>query len=553
MSTNLTLVTALFDIGRGEMNTSFSRSFDHYKQCFSRLLNLKNFQMVIFCEPELESFIWQYRDKHNTKIVFKTLTDLREFPFYNEIQQIRNSNTWLSQAGWLGESTQARLELYNPVVMSKQFFLNDAALYNFFNSDYFLWLDAGITNTVSIEGYMDDQFEDRIIPQLNKMLYVCYPYGDEHTPEVHGFTKSKLNEMSGVETKWVARGGIFGGPKHMIHEINDIYYNLLQDSIKNGYMGTEESIFTIITYKHSSKCNIHTIDENGLVYKFFEDLRQLPIKKKSDQPLAFYSLTYNTPKQFKIFVESFKSAFPEEFEKHKKYVVDNSTDVDAIKEYREYFETYNFEIIHEGKNIGIQDGRQKVAQHFNESDHDYYIFFEEDFLFVNKNDSEQNKEGFIRYIPNMFNSMIEILNNQKLDYLRLTIIEFFGNNLYDWAFKNVPRDKREIYFPTRADGDEDLRWKTKIDYLGNYKNIAYGVGDFHVSNWPILFNKKGNHTVYLDIVYEHLFEQTIMSQAKMHMVDGKLKGGCLLAAPIYHDRVFHYDGKTRRENKHYSN
>lgn len=549
---DLTLVTALFDLGRGEMDTSFARSFDHYKECFSRLLKLNNFPMIIYCDPSLESFIWQYRSKDNTSLIFKTLDDLKNFPFFNEVQKIRTDPDWLNQAGWLAESTQARLELYNPLVMSKQFFLNDATLYNSFNTNYFLWIDAGISNTVNIEQYLNDSFEIKIKKYLNKMLYICFPY--DGTVEVHGFDKQKLNEYAGEETKWVARGGIFGGSKHSINHINDIYYSILHDSIKNGYMGTEESIFTIITYKHKNKCNIHMIEGNGLVYKFFDDLNNIPVENISEFPLAFYSLTFNTPTEFKSHIESFINAYPDDFKKCKKYVVDNSTDENAKNEYRKLFKEYNYEIIHEGKNIGIQDGRQKVAEHFANSNHDYYIFFEEDFKLVSKDDEIQNIDGFVRYVPNIFDSMIEILDEHNLDYLRMTIIEFFGDNLYDWSFKNVPAYKREEFFPiTEEKHNEDLRWKSKVTYLGNLKNrgISFAVGHFHYSNWPILFNKMGNQKVFLDIVYEHLYEQTIMSQAKMHMMDNKLKVGTLLAAPIFHERKEFYGKNERKENRHY--
>jgi len=60
---NLTLVTALFDIGRGEMGTSFQRSFDHYKECFGRLLKATKLPMIIFCDSDLDEFIWQHRDR----------------------------------------------------------------------------------------------------------------------------------------------------------------------------------------------------------------------------------------------------------------------------------------------------------------------------------------------------------------------------------------------------------------------------------------------------------------------------------------------------------
>src|SRR5690606_497911 len=176
------------------------------------------------------------------------------FPFYEQVQKIRTDEKWYNYAGWLPDSTQAKLELYNPLVMSKQFFLNDATHFNFFDTKYFLWIDAGIANTIGDPThYLDKDFERRIIGDMNKMLYVAFPY--DGTLEVHGFEKNAMNNYAGSETKFVCRGGIFGGPKHAINDINDIYYGLLNDTLNNGLMGTEESIFTIIAYKHPEKVN----------------------------------------------------------------------------------------------------------------------------------------------------------------------------------------------------------------------------------------------------------------------------------------------------------
>jgi hypothetical protein len=43
-------------------------------------------------------------------------------------------------------------------------------------------------------------------------------------------------------------------------------------------MGTEESIFSIMCYKHSDLVNYFEIESNGLVGKFFEDLKNDDIK-----------------------------------------------------------------------------------------------------------------------------------------------------------------------------------------------------------------------------------------------------------------------------------
>ncbi len=69
--------------------------------------------------------------------------------------------------------------------------------------------------------------------------------------EIHGFEYNKLNGIAGSKVNKVARGGFFGGPKNTIGDVNGIYYGLLKNTLEEGYMGTEESIFSIMCYKHT--------------------------------------------------------------------------------------------------------------------------------------------------------------------------------------------------------------------------------------------------------------------------------------------------------------
>jgi hypothetical protein len=561
----ITFVTALFDIGRGELDSGFKRDYSHYLQCFERLLTI-DYPMVIYLDPKDEHVVWKHRNRENTVIIHKNLNDLKAFPFYNKIQEIRQKPEWYGQSGWIPDSTQAKLELYNPLVMSKQFYLNDASLYNHFDTKYYMWIDAGISNTIgNPKEWIDDSFQARILPHLNKMFYIGFPYDGK--VEVHGFEKKAMNSYAGTDTSFVCRGGMFGGDASTIHEINDIYYHLLNDSLSNGYMGTEESIFSIIAHKYPNKCNVRFIDGNGLIVKFLNDLRQnTVVAPDPEYPLAIYALTYNLPQQFSMWVESFKKAYPEEFKTTKKYVVNNSNDPAVAEEYKRLFLENDFQVVHEGNNIGIQDGRQFCAEHFDKSNHKYYIFFEDDMLFVWDGDNpadvgespigllkkgEPCKNGFIRYIPKLLEKAVHILDDNDLDFLRLNHTEIFGDCHYNWGWKNVAAHRRDEIFPDK--GNADLRWKTRIAYTGAYKGLSYAVGEFHYSNWPLLFNKRGNKQLFLSDKYDHLYEQTISSLSCQYVFDGKMKVGSLLASPINHFRKIHYDGSTRRENRHYKN
>lgn len=543
---NLTLVTALFDIGRGDLESGFKRSFGHYVESFSKLLKV-DYPMVIYCEEKLAETIWKYRKQDNTRLIFKTLDDLRAFPFYDQVQKIRTDEKWYNYAGWLPDSTQAKLELYNPLVMSKQFFLNDATHFNFFDTKYYLWIDAGIANTIGDPtSYLDANFERHVTQDMNKMLYVAFPY--DGTLEVHGFEKNAMNRMAGADTQYVCRGGIFGGPKHIINDINDIYYGLLNESLNQGLMGTEESIFTIIAYKHPEKVNVRMIENNGLVYRYLQDLKDQPLPDVEEE-LAIYVLTYNLPQQFELWAESFISTFPDVFKQVRKYVINNSTDKRVDKKYKELFEKYGFQEFKKD-NIGINGGRQFAADHFLQSKHNYMIFFEDDML-LQQRGAAPCKMGFTTYHDDVFDKCMDIMKNEQLDYLKLAFTEFYGDNHHNWAYKNLPEQKRREYFPERSDGAEN--WLTKVAYTNSHKGLPYAVGEYHYCNWPILMNKKGTHVVFKEVQYAHLYEQTWMSQSMMHMREGKLRVGTLLATVINHNRVFHYDGRTRRENEHYKN
>lgn len=545
MKNNLTLVTGLFDIDRGNLADGFKRDFDHYLQCFERLLAV-DMPMVIFCPPELNEFVNQRRDPEKTRIIKKSLDDIKNFPFFDQVQRIRNDETWLNRSGWIRESPQAKLELYNPLVMSKQFFLNDATIFNFFNTKYFMWIDAGISNTIGnpVDYFHSENFERKITSKLNRMTYICFPYDGD--VEVHGFEKGRFDSIAGEKTERVARGGMFGGPTHAINEINAIYYQLLNETLNAGYMGTEESIFTLITYRNPELCNIEWIEGNGIISKFLNDVKSEDMPEPTEERLALYVLTFNLPEQFNLWAESLLEAFPEEYNKCKKYVINNSTDPKVDARYQELFEEHGFEEF-KFNNIGICGGRYFAAQHFAESGHEFMVFFEDDML-LHTDPNGRCKSGFTTYHDDLFEKCIDIMINENLDYLKLCFTEFYGDNHENWAWYNVPKHKKEEYFPQKEDGSNPR--STVIHHTDSFKGLPYAVGEYHYCNWPLLFNKEGNQKVFLDTHFEHKYEQTWMSHVMNLIREGKVKSGCLLASVINHQRKYHYNGKERKENEY---
>lgn len=267
---NVTLVTGLWNIGRSELEHGWSRKYDSYLEKFNELLDVPN-NIIIFGDNELESYVWKKRTHDNTLFITRDFSWFKQNLYYEKIQEIRKDPKWYNQIGWLKESTQAKLEMYNPLVMSKMFLLNDARILDIFNSDLMFWIDAGLTFTVHPGYFTHDKVLTKLPKYINKFTFITFPY--ETTSEIHGFVFDKICEYAENKVNKVGRGGFFGGPKKMINQINSIYYNLLMDTLSNGCMGTEESIFSIILYKRPDLTNYIEIKEDGLLWRFFEDLK----------------------------------------------------------------------------------------------------------------------------------------------------------------------------------------------------------------------------------------------------------------------------------------
>ena len=556
---NITLVTGIWDIGRGDLSEGWSRPFQHYLDKFEQLLKVEE-NLIIFGEDELEKFVFERRSPENTQFISRPLSWFQDNEFFKNIQKIRTNEDWLNRSGWLRESTQARLENYNPLVMSKVFLLNDAKIMDKFNSEYMFWIDGGLTNTVHPGYFTHDKVLDKLSKYISKFSFVCFPYDAE--TEIHGFEYNRLNDIAGDKVNKVARGGFFGGPKHTIGDINGIYYNLLQSTLNEGLMGTEESIFSIMCYKHSDIVNYFEIDSNGLIGKFFENLKNDELKLKSENihksennldinKVGLYVITFNSPNQFRTLIDSMIAYDKDYIYKTKKFLLDNSSDLSTTEEYSVICEEYGFEHIKKD-NLGICGGRQWIAEHFqNETDLDFYLFFEDDMFFY-PHEGKVCRNGFNRYVPNLYSKTLQIVKKENFDFLKLNFSEFFGDNGTQWAWYNVPQIVREKYWPGKnrlpQQGLDPNAPKALYDSVRTFQGVPYVTGDVYYCNWPQIVSRTGNQKMFLDTTWGHPFEQTWMSHMYQLVKEGGLYPGLLLMTPTEHDRFEHYERGLRKES-----
>lgn len=554
----VTLVTGLWDIKRDSLGDGWNRSYNHYLDKFKQLLDVEN-NLIIFGDAKLKEFVFKHRNESNTLFFERSLDWFKNNDYFNIIQKIRLNPNWYKQVGWLEESTQAKLEYYNPLVMSKMFLLHDAKIMDPFDSEYMFWIDAGLTNTVHPGYFTHDKVLNNLPKYISKFSFVCFPY--ETTTEIHGFEIKKMNEIAGDNVNKVARGGFFGGPKNAISDINSIYYNILMSTLQDGYMGTEESLFSIMTYKHSDLINYFEIEGNGLFGKFFEDLKNNTLEIKSEnimvnnEPLdtskvGLYVIGFNSPNQFETLIKSMLDYDANFIHNTSKFLLDNSTDLTTTPRYIELCEEYGFEHIKKD-NLGICGGRQFIAEHFDASDLDVMIFSEDDMNFYNK-PNEVCRNGFNRYTPNLYNKCLNIIKKEKYDFLKINFSEFYGDNSTQWSWYNVPQDFRIKNWPEKPNlpvhGLDANAPRTKFNNIKSIDGLPYADGEIYYCNWTHFVTKAGNKKMFIDTKFAHPFENTWMSFMYQETIKGVIKPGILLLTPVEHHRFDHYAGELRREN-----
>jgi hypothetical protein len=548
---NVTLVTGIWDLNRNDLSEGWKRDFSHYLSKFEELLqSLNDIPIIVFIDSKHEDVVWKHRSKNNTVVYHYSKEQFNSnfFPFFDKIQNIRNNPEWYSQVGWLSDSAQAKMEWYNPMVMSKMFMLHNAKCFNPFNTEYMFWIDGGITNTVHPGYFSHDKVLGKIQDLTDKILFLCFPY--ESTTEIHGFKIEEMNRICGENVNRVARGGFFGGHIDHISKANETYYHLLNDTLSNNLMGTEESIFTIMTYLDPDIYKYETINADGLISTFFENLKNnnttldkvnpRAIRKKSkNNDILLYINTFNSPEQLQMVLDSFDRFDKDFIQKTGLILINNSTN-SSTEQYNAIVKKYNFiDHIQKG-NMGVCGARQWTAEHFNDAGAEYMLFFEDDMLL---DFNEYCAFGFRKKVPNLLSTVVKIMKNESYDFLKFSFSEFYGHNGEQWSWHNVPEENRVKYF-----GKINKRPITSFTKIKSINSIPYAEGEIYYSNWPHIIDQEGNQKCFLDTTWASPFEQTWMSHMYTLTMENKIKPAILLASPITHNRIHFYKAEERKEN-----
>lgn len=240
-----TVVTGLFDIGRGNWN-AYRRPIEHYMVFFTNVLRLKA-PMVVFCESRFISLVNQVRSKipFETTVIATKLEDLYMHKYKDLLFEIQNDPSY-GKGHPHPVCPEIAIPMYSLVTVSKPDLLRRGA--NYAKTDYCIWLDGGYTHS-NIDISKLNWTPTSLYEQKDKISIInLRPMNDMATHDPVGFSNQYID---------IINGGFFGGHKATIEKVVAKYYEIVDEYLVTHRVKEDDQYYwTFLAYKHPEMINL---------------------------------------------------------------------------------------------------------------------------------------------------------------------------------------------------------------------------------------------------------------------------------------------------------
>jgi len=263
----ITIVTSLYDINRKDMD---GRSYGEYLDWFSKTLKIKC-NMVIFVDGKDVDFVKSQRKDFNTKIIEKSLCEMPIFAYKQQMDNILSSDVFKNT---IKDSNriECKHSMYNIVQYSKFDWMEEAATKNFFNSEYFIWMDAGLSRffyDMNLNNhYPSDSKKNELLNHKDKILLQIFK---NSYPDL--FFAKDLNFNYLKDNRSYVMGGMFGGGVNAIKKINVMVKKILHDMINEQFMNNEQIVLGYLLKKDNSL--FQCIVNDSMIHRNYEIINYL--------------------------------------------------------------------------------------------------------------------------------------------------------------------------------------------------------------------------------------------------------------------------------------
>jgi hypothetical protein len=257
---DITIVTALVDIGRTDRNND-----SHYLSSIKRLLETRH-PVHVYCDEKYFDIIKNLPKSSPVDIFKFDKNDIQNLYFFNRVNEIISKPEWYEQADWLKNSVN-RNPYYIPLTLLKLMMMRETM--NKSGASYFYWVDSGIFSSYNVSQNINDFYFTKI--PKDKFFIPSFKYNAEK--EIHGFNIDKMTEMCGSRPDYVCRATIFGGTKYNIDVMVQLFYYELEKCLEQNCIGTEESLFTILSKKYPQFFD-RPLMESGDINNFLQTIKR---------------------------------------------------------------------------------------------------------------------------------------------------------------------------------------------------------------------------------------------------------------------------------------
>ncbi|KAK7095747.1 hypothetical protein V1264_005114 [Littorina saxatilis] len=245
---NFTVVTGLFDIGRGWWLTQ-PRTYSRYLVYLLQVLKL-DVNLVVFIEPKGANFVRSVRQgrEHRTVIVESSLNDL---PCYQDLQRVTDIMASVEfqtdNDNWKQGKVEATSPLYNIVTNSKTDWVQRAVDLNPFHTPYFIWLDAGLTHGHPDMFPPDGVWHPRhLLAVPDRVTYVALRLMDDLRDVTHRLHKIDTAPMA---------GGLFAGGTRAMLRYCHLHSQAWREMLDNNMVDDDQTTFTLAYFKDTHNFN----------------------------------------------------------------------------------------------------------------------------------------------------------------------------------------------------------------------------------------------------------------------------------------------------------
>ena len=251
-----TIVTAFFDISRETKGDG--RRLEEYMEWINRTLQL-NCHLYIITESRFIDFMKAARPvKYHHKTVFKadTLENAMYYKYLPRMREIMESPEYKSRV-MHPDRVECKLPEYNVIQYSKFGWLCDAIQENPFETEYFFWMDIGISRffenmDLLVEYPRTHIIQKLLLPEYKDKFIIQQRHDLQQFPIDNNFIWRSDNLLKGT---------IFGGSTQSINNISEklvkVFHNVMLD---NNCVNNEQLGLAIVW--NNNKELFHLIPDN---------------------------------------------------------------------------------------------------------------------------------------------------------------------------------------------------------------------------------------------------------------------------------------------------